>query len=136
MRLSCHRRSISFFTTYYIVEIYPMNNIYDAVAVFKLAWASSSLRRLLDTYNRSIAATSNKPISFVSLHMYTLICLSMNRKRIEIPENLFPILFRAHNRSMCITNIDLGLTQIHTDVKQFSLAYMAINKIENTRCQQ
>lgn len=57
----------------------------------------------------------------------------MNRKRIEIPENLFPILFRAHNRSMCITNIDLGLTQIHTDVKQFSLAYMAINKIENRR---
>jgi len=106
-----------FFTTYYIVKIYPMNNIYDAVAVFELAWASSSLRRLLDTYNHSIAATSNKPISFVSLHMYTLICLSMNRKRIEIPENLFPILLSAHIRSMCITNIDLGLTQIHTDIK-------------------
>ena len=57
----------------------------------------------------------------------------MNRKRIEIPENLFPILLSAHIRSMCITNIDLGLTQIHTDIKQFSLAYAAINKVENTR---
>lgn len=28
---------VSFFTTYYIVEIYPMNNIYDAVTVFELA---------------------------------------------------------------------------------------------------
>lgn len=126
-----HRWGIPLSLLYYRVEIYPMNNIYDAVAVFELAWASSSLRRLLDTYNRSIAATSNKPISFVSLHMYTLICLSMNRKRIEIPENLFPILFRAYNRSMRIINIDLGLTQIHTDAKQFSLNCTAINEIEN-----
>jgi len=98
-----------------------MNNIYDGGrAVFELARAFSSLRRLSDTYDYSIAVTSNKPISFVSLHVYTLICLSMNRKRIEIPENLFPILFHAYDPSMRITNIDLGLTQIHTDVKQFS----------------
>lgn len=103
-------------------------NIYDAVTVFELAWATSSLRRLLDTYDRSIAVTSNKPISFVSLHMYTLICLSMNRKRIEIPENLFPILFRAYNRSIRITNIDLGLTQIRIDAEQFSLDSISINK--------
>jgi len=55
----------------------------------------------------------------------------MNRKRIEIPENLFPILFRAYNRSMRIINIDLGLTQIHTDAKQFSLHCIARNEIEN-----
>lgn len=134
MRLSrCATAPDLFLATYIIAEIYPMNNIYDTVAVFELAWASSSLRRLLDTYNRSIAATSNKPISFVSLHMYTLICLSMNRKRIEIPENLFPILFRAYNRSMHITNIDLGLTQIHTNANNFHLACIAINKIENKR---
>lgn len=54
----------------------------------------------------------------------------MDRKRIEIPENLFPILFHAYNRSMRITNIDLGLTQIHTDVKQFSSDCTAINKLK------
>lgn len=48
----------------------------------------------------------------------------------EILENLFPILFRAYNRSMRITNIDLGLTQIHTDAKVF--IWLAIKKIRDS----